>query len=77
MRLGQQNVVEPNTSSQLTEGSEKLSDSRLLACVTMEESNFKEAPCTLRSSDNETNNVSVDQKNESGCIAASRSHSAR
>ena len=74
--VGRQDLVEPIASSQLTEGSEKLSDSQLLACVTMEESNFKEAPCTPRCSDNETNNVSIDQKNESGCIIASRNHSA-
>ena len=74
--MGQQDLVEPIALSQLTEGSEKLSDSQLLACVTMEESNFKEAPCTPRCSDNETNNVSIDQKNESACIAASRNHNA-
>ena len=74
--VGQQDLVEPIALSQLTEGSEKLSDSQLLACVTMEESNFKEAPCTPRCNDNETNNVSIDQKNESACIAASRNHNA-
>ena len=73
--VGQQDLVEPIASSQLTEGSEKLSDSQLLACVTMEESNFKEAPCIPTCSDNETNNVSIDQKNENACIAASPNHS--
>ena len=75
--VGQQGLNELNASSQLTEGSDKISDSQLLACVTMEESNFKEATCTTRSNDNETNSVSTDQKNKSGYIGVSRDHGAR